>query len=422
MTAQTLLKNRQKNLKGLSTKRIAKLLGALSKRWLDKKYFYREKAIRLLQKGSGYPKAMAEEIVTGIFSALSCRNLERLLEFELGSSEALDGWFYDARTQCRHRATGPRLITHIFAGNVPQPAIHSLVFGLLLKSANILKVSAEDPGILDVYLDSLKAHNRALGSVCKIIVQKKADELRRFYAASDLVVCYGSDPTIESVRRDVPVMTRFVGYGHKVSFTVLLKESLKPFTDVRAAAIAKDLWMMNQRGCLSPRTIFVEGADQRSLRTILDKVGQELQCLDGESLRSKDFASAYERFQNDLGFRLQALTRKTSYRLEVANGRWKLLAFDSVKDFFIPEQSQTVCIYPYKDIKELLPIFHKRFFWMQAVALEGSALRRQEIANYFAEAGFNRITHAGRMQDPPLLWHHDGAWNLATWLRWTDLE
>jgi len=40
---------------------------------------------------------------------------------------------------------GPDLIAHFLAGNVPAPSINSICFGLLLKSANLVKVSSRDP-------------------------------------------------------------------------------------------------------------------------------------------------------------------------------------------------------------------------------------------------------------------------------------
>ena len=57
-------------------------------------------------------------------------------------------------------------------------------------------------------------------------------------------------------------------------------------------------------------------------------------------------------------------------------------------------------------------------FWM----LECGASHRQKIAEWLSLFGINRICRAGKMQRPPITWHHDGRLNLASWLTWTDLE
>jgi hypothetical protein len=45
-----------------------------------------------------------------------------------------------------------------------------------------------------------------------------------------------------------------------------------------------------------------------------------------------------------------------------------------------------------------------------------------DVATTLARWGATRVCPVGRMQEPPLAWHHDGRPALADLVTWTDLE
>jgi hypothetical protein len=60
---------------------------------------------------------------------------------------------------------------------------------------------------------------------------------------------------------------------------------------------------------------------------------------------------------------------------------------------------------------------------MQAIALAAPPHRQQAIIDaYTAKTNVNRFCPIGKMQFPPLLWHHDGRPNLTDFVRWVDVE
>src|SRR6185437_3432359 len=73
----------------------------------------------------------------------------------------------------------------------------------------------------------------------------------------DLVMAHGSDATIQDLRALCPPHVGFVGYGHRVSFGLTLAGAT---TDEAARGFARDVLLYDQGGCLSPHTVFVEGA------------------------------------------------------------------------------------------------------------------------------------------------------------------
>lgn len=74
--------------------------------------------------------------------------------------------------------------------------------------------------------------------------------------ASDVVFAYGSDETLTSIAAGLPHDVRFEGHG--TGFGVAAVEGAMAPSSV-AAALAHDAVLFDQRGCLSPRVVLVEG-------------------------------------------------------------------------------------------------------------------------------------------------------------------
>ncbi|MBI4352388.1 MAG: hypothetical protein HY593_00530, partial [Candidatus Omnitrophica bacterium] len=372
------------SLAGRPVRSIAESLGALSLLWLAKGYRFRKRAVRRLAEESGFSREMAEAAVDSIFKELTFSKIWNLLKAELVDPYVLDGFRRNVLTGLLHHAQGPNLITHVLPGNVPQPAVFSLVFGMLIKSANAVKVSSEDRGVLDIYLDSLKAHDAGLARVNFLIPRQAKDCLRDFFALSDLVVAYGHDETLEELRRQIPAKTAFAGYGHRVSFGLYLRGCLTKRNGVLLAEkTAWDVWMVDQRGCLSPSVVYVE---------------------EGGETTPLDFARLLK----------ERLRRRRA-------GLWAVFYDESLKDFPLSPSGRVVRVKAFRGVERLCGALAPFRGYLQAVALEAPPACREAAALQLARLGVNRICRAGRMQSPPLTWHHDGIPNLASWVRWTDL-
>jgi len=362
---------------------IVHALGDLSKRWSNRNYSFRRKAIRRLVLQSGFTEDMSHKLLDSLFKELTTLKLIGLLKAEFKDPLVLDGFRRDAKTSTWHRAQGPRVITHIFSGNVPNPSIVSFVLGMLVKSKNVGKVSSKDKGFLDIYLDSLKMVDCGLASGNSLLKANNKKALERSIQASDLVVVYGDDRTLSEVRKMIPSKTRFIGYGHRVSFGICLKETLtKRNLSKLARNAATDIWMMDQRGCLSPAVIYLE-------------TGGEVSPL----LFSQHVTKHLSRY-----------------------GRWLTLYDDAVSDFPKICEGKVIHFQAFNDIEKVYKKLKPIRLSLQSVALEGNSVRRQGAALRLAQLGINRICRAGQMQNPPITWHHDGMPNLASWVRWTDLE
>ncbi len=400
-------------------------LGELSRKWLDQKYSFRQKAVKRLVHGSGFSTNMAEATIDAIFSELTPSKLEKLLKTELRNPHMLDDFSLDPIAKTWSRAHGPESILHIFASNAPQPAILSFVLGMLLKSRNLGKVSSRDGGFLDIYLQSLKTVDHSLWLMNQLIDSNNKNAVAFFAKKVDLLVAYGIDESLEQIRKIIPATTPFFAYGHRISVAIFLKESLKK-KNVQALArsVGKDIWMVDQRGCLSPGTIYAEKGGEVSPAEFAAHLALELEKLVQREkfLPRRDISANLAAYNLWNQFAIKKIKAERSLFWESSpRGLWAVAYEDDLKPY-LASSSQIIVVKGYRKINEVFTALKPIQKYLQCAALECEAKDRKKIAQKLSEMNVNRICRAGKMQTPPITWHHDGKPNLASWIRWTDLE
>ncbi len=87
----------------------------------------------------------------------------------------------------------------------------------------------------------------------------------------DLVMVFGSDETIEAVRRDVPPDVVVRGYGHGMGVGIVAAGA---HLRSSAQALATDMLLFEQQGCLSPRLVVVDATCNAT--EFVDLLAQEL--------------------------------------------------------------------------------------------------------------------------------------------------
>ncbi len=374
------MKNLSTIAKRESVLSIARSLGQLSLKWLKTNDPYRLKAVRRLVDKSGYTPKMAHAALDATFRELTEAKLIHFLRSEIGDPLYLDGFHLHKKTNQLRHALGPKTILHIFSSNIPNAAIWSLVMGLLVKSDNILKVSKRDSGVLEIYIETLKKYVPKLINRIRLISSRHA-AVKPYLKTAQVIVCYGNDETITQVRSESNPDALFVGYGHRISFAIILKEMLSKKNVLKLTKnLAVDTWMVDGRGCLSPAAIYVQ--------------------LGGE-VSAQEFEALYRRKLNDL---------------------YKDGSVDYTRQAGRIISTLKVQVHEFKNIKSVMTSLRSRRSHLQAVALEAGSKIRPQIAKQLNDLGFNRICRAGQMQYPPITWHHDGKPNIASWLTWTDLQ
>lgn len=407
----------------MRVRETARSLGALSKKWLRRDFTFRRKAVSRLVRHSGFSENMAHRMLDALFSELTETKLWKLLRSEMAAPWALDGFVPDRNAARLVRSRAPRTILHVFPANIPGAAVTGLVMGLLLESRNIAKVSRRDEGLLGLYLESLKKQDERLSKSCVLI--KSRAQAAGWAKEAELVIAYGEDESLKAIRRALPAKTPFVGYGHRVSVALVLNDAFKGKNAARTARMtARDVWMADQRGCLSPVLVFAQKGGAVSSKQFARLVAMELERLE-KSERSRprrkmmDVLSA-ARLRSQL--RIRALKGESvGYWMSDAPGLW-MVGYDERMDAEYASGSQIIRVKGFDRLSELEPVLQKLSGSLQAASLECGASHQRKLAEWLSVFGVSRICRAGELQHPPLTWHHDGRLNLANWLTWTDLE
>ena len=261
---QTLKRNRAKYLAARSTPSLIRILSQTAENWLEADYPFRKLALRDGPAHTGFPSTTLATGLDLFFKQLTGENLEALMVQELGHTQRLDALSAtptEYKSQRSAIATGPELLVHITAGSIPNPALMSIVLGLLLRSAQFVKCASGAAFLPRLFAHSLYETEPKLGACLEIAEWRGGNAALEtaLFAEAQCVTATGSDETLNALRHRLPPKVRFLGYGHRVSFGFLSKEALDGYRTKKIVAhAASDVVAWNQLGCLSPHVFYVE--------------------------------------------------------------------------------------------------------------------------------------------------------------------
>ncbi|HID07203.1 MAG TPA: hypothetical protein EYP10_08640, partial [Armatimonadetes bacterium] len=261
--AMHLISAHQRVLTRRTIANIVMALDAVADAWLAPNSRWLERAIVGLEQVTGYSPQVLRAGMRHTFERLKADATWQMLMDELKDPRILDE-FRPRRIGGYVRAIGPRLTLHILAGNIPGIGVLSISYALMVKSASLVKSSAVEPILTPLFAQSLAQIDPDLASCVAVVVWAGGDEAIESIAFqySDAVIAYGSATTITAIRNRLPPTTRLIAYGHRISIAVV--DAQHCTTDV-ALALARDIAMFDQQGCLSPQLIFVEGTVQNAV-------------------------------------------------------------------------------------------------------------------------------------------------------------
>jgi len=166
----------------------------------------------------------------------------------------------------------------VLPGNIIGPAIQSAFCAAVAGARATLKASSVERHLGALVAAQVEAFGPPLAGSIRAEHWRGGDLAAEAQALSnaDRVVAFGDDATIEQIRsrayaRDIG----FTGYGESYSIGYVASES-----DVARAAerAARDICLFDQRGCMSPQTIYVAGDPGRAVlfaRTLAGAIEME---------------------------------------------------------------------------------------------------------------------------------------------------
>jgi hypothetical protein len=414
--------NRDDYLADLPVLRIAELLDRTISRWLEPHSAWRHLADRLLPVVTGYPPAVIRKGLAGYLATFRLENTRRLLEEEFRDPRLLDEFRPRGAAGGLARAFGPRLTTHVFSGNVPGLPAQSLACALLVKSASLGKVASEEPLFPALFVQSLAEIDAQLAACFGVTWWPGGTaELESVaFGRSEAVIAYGGETAIRSVRQAVPPNTRFVTYGHKLSFGLIGREWLTPErADQAAERAGYDVAKFDQQGCLSPHLFYVERDGQLPPREFAERLAAALGRYEDAMPRGRislEEAAAIRSLRATYELRPDAAIFESQ-----GDTAWTV-AYDEDARFEASCLNRTIRVRAVDDLADVPALVRPFRAYLQTVGFALDPPRLEPIATALGRLGVDRICPLGRMPDPSPAWHHDGRFNLLDLVRWTDLE
>ena len=427
---QTLKRNREQHLAARSTAGLVKILDEVAEGWLEPDNAFRKLALELGPAQTGFSRPTLEKGLDNFFRQLTRDNFHSLLQQEFGDAKRLDKFVSSNVEEKSDRAaiaTGPEFLVHIAAGSIPNPTLTSMVFGLLTRSAQFVKCASGSSFLPRMFAHSIYDTDPKLGACLEIADWRGGNVAleRVLFSEADFVTAAGSDETLAAIRERLPIKTRFVGYGHRVSFGFVAVEVLYGSRSKKVvAAAADDVVAWNQLGCLSPHVIYVEAGGGVSPENFAELLAVELEVREQTEPRGglpAEHSAAIASRRTVYEVRAAHAPETTRHWCSKNSTAWTVV-FEADTRFQISCLNRFIYVKSAANLKSALEGADIVCGKVSTVGIAAPEETVQELASQLARWGATLVCPLGQMQNPPLAWRHDGRPVLGDLVTWTDFE
>lgn len=418
-TART-LKSAAKRLRELPVSEIAQKLELVARQWQRTDLPERKEALETLPKLLPFSQSVCKRAIDALMEQLTAQRLLGLLDELLGDRKALDE-FVERAGGLKRRAFGADLALLILAGNIIGVGIWDIAFCLVCKTPVLVKPSSDEPVLSVLFAQSLARFFPELASSVAVIPfpSEREDLLNEALSECDAVVVYGSDETVQSVKKRTAAKTKVIERGHRFSIAVVSEEFAN---EQIAELLALDVARFDQRGCLSPQVCFVicqedKGTERNfgeEVARALERVSAELppNLSEGEKANVAQFRLTCEILGATVLTPPDASWTVAIWGRESAGNEWQKVS--------CPARVIHIVAIPSLDsVLETVRPFGK-FLQAVAVAMDGNEAER--FAEELGQIGVSRVCPIGQLQLPPIEWSQDGKHLIAELVRWCDFE
>jgi len=365
--------------------RAALALASTFDRWRERSSPERRNAIAKMAASSGWSPQLLDESIDALFAPFSRAALVAFASTLLP----------------RARVGGL-----IMPANVPGAGMHEIVATLISGAAAIVKTSNREPVFFHAFAQMLKKIDPAIASLLKVITfgRDREDLTRMMKEECDFIVALGDDASLAHLKG----AARLFGFGSRTSGALISLATPANFAAL-AMAIARDVTLFEQQGCLSPHHIFIEDAEGAHARDFARWLADALTLL-ADTLPptrlSFNSAAAIRRIRERARWR--GIGAHDVDVLEGAGMAWTVV-FDPAARFTISPGYRTVTVSSIRDCDELASRLTPVAGRLEAFALAAPPLSRARFLDLLADAGVTYVCDPGKLQSPPLNWPHDGG-------------
>ncbi|MEX2617306.1 MAG: acyl-CoA reductase [Alphaproteobacteria bacterium] len=412
-------------LKAMTVSEIVEVIDRAIARLLDRNDPYRRKCEALLPLVSGYDAEMVRLGLTGYLKTFRKPELRKFIAEDFANPKVLDE-FQPAPKGGFTKAVGPGLLVHVWAGNVPGLPLWSLVAGLLVKAGNIGKLPSGEPLFAGWFARLLAEVEPRLANCLAIVWWKGGDAAREeaLLKQADTVIAYGGNEALSDLRRRIPVTTRYLPHGHKVSFGMISRAAL----DTRKAPgvarqAAYDVVRYDQQGCYSPHLFFVERGGRVSPREFTKYVAHALAGFEAKYPRRElTIAEAGGIAAWRDAAETEAMSRPEMDVIAGETGSWCAVYSDAATTLDPSGLNRTIRIVAVDALDEVAPLVAPFKAFLQTAGIAAAPEELHRLSGILGEAGVTRICALGSMTAPEAGWHHDGRFNLLDLISMVEVE
>ena len=375
-------------------------------------------AHRLLAAWLDWTSPVLRESLDGMARDWTEESLHRIVADELSDPELLSGFVTDAPGPDRRRmASGPPLVLQLHAGNVPGVSVGCAMLSLIARSGVLAKTGSDEPWLLPLFARALAEVDPLLGDCLAVTWwpgESSPPALSHWVKASRKVVMYGGDEAVAAIRERVPSDTELIVYGPRTGIGVFLPDAPQE----AAGLLARDALAYEQRGCISPRLVYVVGSKPLEVaRVIARELKRESERL-GKPPMTEAEAVALRRVRAEWEF--AGISDGSTLALGPADLNWTVLARDApgIEAQALP---RALWVYGVRDLETLRAALQPLEGRIQGLGYAGRQGERQ-LAGLAVELGVSRVCPLGRMAWPPPDWRQENRQRLMPLLDWTEWE
>ncbi|MGH7288135.1 MAG: acyl-CoA reductase, partial [Myxococcota bacterium] len=317
-------------------------------------------------------------------------------------------------------ASGFPVTAVLLGGALPTPTLLALAAPLVLGSPVLARPSAHDPLTAEVFARALAADAELAAALEVISFPSRDAAAMGALLSADCVVAFGSDQTIAAVAARVTPVQRLVPHGHRLSVAVLGGAALAGAAlEAAADALALDVALWDQQGCLSPLALYVLGEERvpaslfGRLALAFERAAQRLPRGRIDAQVAAALAGARETAE---------LRAAAGEDVQVLTGAAFMLVAETDASFRGSPLHRFLHVHPVRSPEALLAALAPLGPHLAAVGVAGLGSLAGQLEPELAALGASRVCPLGTMQAPPLGWCHDQQGVLLPLARLADVE
>jgi hypothetical protein len=417
------VRKQRAHLRQMSTEQIADRLGRLHQRLLADDAAELKAWAPAISEVSGLSEPMVVWSLQDLLGRMTARTMIALVEAEFGIREPFGAPQMLSTHACARGANPPASVFHVLAGTVPTVSVEAIVLALLARAPNVIKTSRNECHVARFYLKALREVAPDLATSIAVLTWAGGDEQLERAACDEagVVVAYGSNSTIDSMYGKCRFPTKFIGYGHRVSFGLLTASGHldsgtgPPALRQLCRDFALDASAYDQAGCMSMNCLFVHSAAPFSIRDVAQMMAEDafpwVESFLPRGRIAPSVAAAQMQLIGVADFEDRAFVAPTGSAITHHGCR------------FEPSPGgRLLNVVPYNNDEQLLDALTPLRGTLSTVSMDCGGAERAGLTLMLSRLGVRRVVRPGRMQRP--LWQrdHDGRPRIADWVDWTDVE